>query len=154
MQFLLSTIAPGRFPEGSDAVFHWAVLPRVREPNSAFSPEEDHLRLFSRMTLQMASPTVLCLALMSCHIRDVVEAASFLIRNADDLALVATAGDLRHLLISAWQLVANFNAERSPRSQGLAGSPSHCLTAAEPNTTVLHQSCLGSACPVSKPTAS
>ena len=73
-------------------MFHWAVLPRVRDPKGASSPEEDHLRLFSKKTLQIASPTVLCLALMACHIKDIMEMASFCLRNADDLARAATAG--------------------------------------------------------------
>ncbi|KAK9820671.1 hypothetical protein WJX74_004195 [Apatococcus lobatus] len=126
----LANITSTGFPEGSDAVIHWAVLPRVRETKRAGSPEEDHLRLFSKRMLQIASPTVLCLALMAGHVKDIMEMASFCLRNADDLARVATAGywfkALAHVSLAAGGQFQCRMLTQSPRASRFTLSLPRC----------------------------
>ncbi len=105
MQRQLASIASTEFPYGSEEVIHWAVLPLVTELGCARSPEEDHLRRFRQKTLQIASPTVLCLALRYLHVRDIIEMASCCLWEAGDLAAVAAAGHwfeaLAHVSLAA-----------------------------------------------------
>ena len=105
MQRQPAVIYLGGFPEGSDAVLHWGVLPPFTLAQDASNPKEDRLRCFRKKTTRMASPKVLCLTLLHCHIKEIVEMTSFCPDVNDDSARVATAGHwfeaLSHLSLAA-----------------------------------------------------
>ena len=92
MQKQLAAIATDDYPPGSDTVFHWAALPRLREARHPDSPLEQHLRQYCKKILQLASPTAMCMLLQQFQVNQVIRMAATCLESADDLARVAMAG--------------------------------------------------------------